>query len=70
MALAVEDEVATLQPTLNLSKMQRAGHLQALYGSATALSLAQTLPESLISKLSLHSLCLTLLAGLTLLSSC
>ena len=66
MALAVEDEVATLQPTLNLSKMQRAGHVQALY----TLSLAQTLPESLISKLSLHSLCLTLLAGLTLLSSC
>ena len=52
--------------------MQRAGHVQALYGAATALSLslAQTLPESLISKLSLHSLCLTLLAGLTLLSSC
>ena len=50
--------------------MQRAGHVQALYGAATALSLAQTLPESLISKLSLHSLCLTLLAGLTLLFPC
>ena len=47
MALAVEDEVATLQPTLNLSKMQRARHVQALY-AATALSLAETLPESLI----------------------
>ena len=70
--MAVEDEVATLQPTLNLSKMQRAGHVQALYGAATALSLslAQTLPESLISKLSLHSLCLTLLADFTLLLSC
>ena len=53
MALAVEDEVATLQPTLNLSKMQGPGHVQALYGATTALSLAQTLPESLISKLSL-----------------
>ena len=70
MALAVEDEVATLQPTLNLSKMQRARHVQALCRAATALSLAQTLPELFISNISLYSLCPTLLSGLTLLFSC